>query len=84
MTAIHEIGDFRNNFAARAMNGAEVTAAHQQFGSAVHPLIQRHPASGRKILFVNDGFTQHLLGMRTTDSNKLLEYLYHHIDRSEN
>ena len=66
------------------MSGVEVTAAHQRCGSAVHSVIQRHPVSGRKILFINEGFTQHLVGMCTTDSNKLLEYLYHYIDRPEN
>ncbi len=84
MTAIHDLGDFRNNFAVGETDGAKVMDAHQRFGSAIHPVVKNHPASGRKFLYVNEGFTQHLVGMRATDSNKLLGYLYHHINQPEN
>ena len=44
-TATHEMGDFRNNYSVGKMSGVDVTVAHQRFGSAVHPVIQRHPVS---------------------------------------
>ena len=84
MSAIHDLGDFRNNFSVGETDGAKVTAAQQKFGSAIHPVIQTHPVSGRKFIYVNEGFTQHLVGMRAADSNKLLDYLYHHICQPEN
>ena len=84
LSAVHDLGDFRNDFSVGEMDGAKVTAAHQQFGSAIHKVIQTHPVSSRKFLYINEGFTQHLVGMRAADSNKMLDYLYHHICQPEN
>lgn len=84
MTAVHDLGDFRNNYSVGETDGAKVMAAHQNFGSAIHRVVQTHPVSGRKFLYINEGFTQHLVGMRATDSNKMLDYLYHHICQPEN
>ena len=84
MSAVHDLGDFRNTFARNQTDGAAITSAHEKFGSAIHPVVQTHPVSGRRFLFVNEGFTQHLIGLKATDSNKLLDYLYHHISQPEN
>ena len=46
-------------------------------------MVQIHPVSGRKFLFVNEGFTQHLVGLGATESNRLLAYLYQHMQRPE-
>ncbi len=82
--AVHDLGDFRNTFARNQTDRVAITSAHQEFGSAIHPVMKTHPVSGRRFLFVNEGFTQHLIGLNATDSNKLLNYLYHHISQPEN
>ena len=84
MKAVHDMGDFRNNYAIGECDGTKIQAAHQKFGSAIHSVVKTHPISGRKFVYINEGFTQHLVGMRATDSNKLLEFLYHHIAQPEN
>lgn len=84
LSAVHDLGDFRNNFAAAESAGDALVEAHRRFGNAVHPVVQRHPVSGKKFLYINEGFTQHILGMRATDSGKLLDFLYHHINQPEN
>ena len=84
LKAVHDLGDFRNNFATGRCDGSELVEAHRRFGSAIHPVVQTHPVSGRKFLYVNEGFTQHIVGMRATDSNKMLDFLYHHINQPEN
>lgn len=84
LTAVHDMGDFRNNFATAQSDGSELVEAHQRFGSAIHRVVQTHPVSGRKFLYINEGFTQHIVGMRASDSNKMLDFLYHHIDQPEN
>lgn len=84
LTAVHDLGDFRNNFASAQADGSELVEAHQRFGNAIHPVVQTHPVSGRKFIYVNEGFTQHIVGMRATDSNKMLDFLYHHINQPEN
>ncbi len=83
MRAVHDLGDLRNTFASGESDGNKVNEAHRVLGSAVHPVVQVHPVSGRKFLYVNEGFTQHLVGFGATESNRLLAYLYQHMQRPE-
>ncbi len=45
---------------------------------AVHPVVIRHPDSGRKTLYVNGGFTTRFDGWTEKESKPLLDYLYAH------
>lgn len=51
---------------------------------AVHPVVKVHPASGRKALFVNPGFTSHIVGLPQDESEAILRHLYAHATRPEN
>ncbi|WP_417520220.1 TauD/TfdA dioxygenase family protein [Minwuia sp.] len=50
---------------------------------AVHPVIVRHPISGRKALYVNRAFTIRFDGWTEEESAPLLQYLYQHAARPE-
>jgi taurine dioxygenase len=50
---------------------------------AVHPVVIRHPGSGRRALYVNPGFTLRFEGWTDEESRPLLEYLYRHASRPE-
>lgn len=50
---------------------------------AVHPVVVRHPLSGRPTLYVNGGFTLRFEGWTDAESAPLLEYLYEHARRPE-
>ena len=50
---------------------------------AVHPVVIRHPVSGRPALYVNRGFTLRFDGWTAEESQPLLEMLYEHGSRPE-
>ncbi len=55
---------------------ADNLKGHDVHASAVHPVIIRHPKSGREILYVNPAFTLHFEGWTREESMPLLSYLY--------
>ena len=57
--------------------------ADQATQDAEHPVVIRHPLSGREVLYVNPGFTTHFVGWTVPESEALLAYLYQHIARPE-
>lgn len=49
----------------------------------VHCAVITHPYTKRKCLFVNEGFTTHIVGMPEADSRKLLDELFAHVKKPE-
>jgi len=50
---------------------------------SVHPVVIRHPISGKKALYVNGGFTTNFEGWTIEESQPLLNYLYQHATQPE-
>ncbi len=54
----------------------------QSYPAATHPVVVRHPDSGLPVLFVNEAFTESLIGMSGFESERLLGLLFDHIART--
>ena len=85
LRAIHDMGDFRNNFVSEDDNESaqKLNDGYIKFGSAIHPVIKTHPITNKKILYINPGFTSQIVGMNMTDSNNLLSYLFNFMNKPE-
>ena len=69
---------------------AGLTATHdgtRVFGPgtpvSVHPLLIRHPVTGRKVIYVNTDFTSHINEVSRAEGECILQFLYRHCGRDE-
>jgi taurine dioxygenase len=52
-----------------------VVNAVRRFKSVQHPLVRRHPESGKEVLFTNEAFTRSIDGVPFRESRAILEFL---------
>lgn len=55
----------------------------QHYPHATHPVIARHPVTGRKLLFVNRGFTARINELPATESAGILAMLFAHCEKPD-
>lgn len=73
LTAFH---DGRRDLRAYNVN----LNADQNYPSASHPVVTRHPDTGLPVLFVNRSFTEHIHGLHRYESDALLELLWRQVE----
>ena len=62
---------------------AQLDQAKRNNPPVTHPVIRTHPVSGRKGLFVNEGFTTHINKLTAPESKALLALLFAHAAKPE-
>ena len=75
LEAVHDMGAFRTG-AYRKGGNAGIDVAHAEAGSAVHPIIDRHPTTGRPYINVSEAFTRFIIGMTGPESARTLGQLF--------
>ena len=79
LEAVHDYGNAeRRFFGDRGAAARRSEAQTQRSPPANHPVVRIHPVSGRKVLFVNPGFTSRFVEMTEEESLPLLEFLFQH------
>ena len=79
LTAVH---DGRRTFGGFLESGFAVEWDGERLESlepTEHPVVQTHPETGARSLFVNPQFTSHIVGLTGRDSEALLSLLYAHM-----
>ncbi len=72
LTAVHDGLQDLQNYGIRP-------SADIDYPRNEHPVVVRHPETGRELLFVNSAFTSHIKGMSRRESDGLLRLLCDHI-----
>lgn len=85
LTATH---DFTKSFPLERFGNtpedlARWEAARRSNPPLSHPVIRTHPVSGRKSLFVSDGFTTRINELGEAESEAILKFLFAHATRPE-
>lgn len=58
-------------------------AARKNNPVVVHPVIRTHPVTGKKGIFVNEGFTTRIVELSASESDAVLNHLTRHIAKPE-
>jgi len=86
LSTLHAVHDGRAQFKAaleQVGSGRWEGKGIPEIEPVVHPVVRTHPETGAKVLFVNPGFTSHIVELTRFESDALLSYLYAHSVRPE-
>jgi len=84
MSAWHDVTKtFRREDLQREGGAAQYWEVFRKTPPTLQPLVQVHPETGRRLLYVSELTTTHIEGLSQTESDALLGFLFRHIDWKE-
>lgn len=79
-TATHDWNNFHEIMRAKGSKRPALTAAQRAERPPVsHPVLLTHPISGRRVIYVNPGFTSSIDGWEPAASREMLDFLFAHV-----
>lgn len=80
MVAVHHYPEsFRKGILRKEDGYARLEQYDKEHPPVEHPVVRKHPVTGRKALFINSTFTKYIRGASRKESAALLEMLLDHV-----
>lgn len=84
LKAEHSYGKHYQRMQAAGSKRPDLTEEQKkEVPKVIHPVIRPHPITGRKAIYVNDGYTTHILDKDDDESATLLQTLFEHTVKPE-
>lgn len=79
LTSSHDLSKMLELAIAKGNSDADLGAMREAYPVQHHPVVRRHPVTGRKALFVNGNFTTRIDQLSDAESDRILDLLFSHV-----
>ncbi len=80
LSAHHTLGPRFAEVMRRRYGADAASAVVERFDGCIHPVVVRHPGTGRPSLFVNAGYTDFIVDLHPDESRAILDLLFNRLN----